>query len=139
MIRQILGLFANILASKDKYPFLNREKLMVVTQMKFSQKQKTFSGFFFAYLKCRLNLEYFFKKDDHHRFCISEIRTPKSWLDKYFKSPLSEHCWTSNMVNGTNKVEIFITSPLSYFLTTVKSIDLEKLSLSDTAILSTVC
>ena len=41
--------------------------------MQLSQKQKTFSEFLAAFLKSWLNFEYFEKKDDPHRFCISEI------------------------------------------------------------------
>ena len=38
-----------------------------------SQKQKTFSGFFIAFLKCALNLEHFQKKDEYSSLIISEI------------------------------------------------------------------
>ena len=38
-----------------------------------SQKQKIFSGFFFAFLKCAWNLEQFQKKDEYSRLIISEI------------------------------------------------------------------
>ena len=38
-----------------------------------SQKQKTFSGFFIALLKCVLDLEHFQKKDEYPRLIISEI------------------------------------------------------------------
>ena len=46
---------------------------MIPIQMQLSQKQKTFSQILAAFLKSRLNLEYFFKKDDPHRFIISEV------------------------------------------------------------------
>ena len=36
------------------------------------QKQKTLCHFFSAFLKYKLNFEYFEKKDDPHRFCISD-------------------------------------------------------------------
>ena len=36
------------------------------SQTQISQKRKTFSGFFIAFLKCTLNLEYFEKKDQSH-------------------------------------------------------------------------
>ena len=42
-------------------------------QMPLSQKQKTFSGFFIAFLKCARNLEHFQKKDDYPSLIISEI------------------------------------------------------------------
>ena len=37
------------------------------------QKQKTFSGFFIAFLKCAWNLEHFQKKDEYPSLIISEI------------------------------------------------------------------
>ena len=38
-----------------------------------SQKQKTFSGLFLAFLKCALNLEHFEKKDEYPSLVISRI------------------------------------------------------------------
>ena len=38
-----------------------------------SQKQKTFSDFFLAFLKCALNLEYFGKKDEYPSLVISKV------------------------------------------------------------------
>ena len=37
------------------------------------QKQKTFSGFFLAFLKCALNLEHFEKKDEYSSLVISKV------------------------------------------------------------------
>ena len=42
-------------------------------QAPLSQKQKNFSGFFIAFLKCALNLEHFQKKDEYPSLIISEI------------------------------------------------------------------
>ena len=42
-------------------------------QMSLSQKQKTLSGFFIAFLKCAWNLEHFQKKDEYSSLIISEI------------------------------------------------------------------
>ena len=42
-------------------------------QKPLSQKQKIFSGFFFAFLKCAWNLEHFLKKDEYLSLIISEI------------------------------------------------------------------
>ena len=41
-------------------------------QTQLSQKQKIFSGFFIAFLKCALNLEHFQKKDEYPSLIISE-------------------------------------------------------------------
>ena len=42
-------------------------------QTPLSQKQKTFSGFFIAFLKYASNLEHFQKKDEYPSLIISEI------------------------------------------------------------------
>ena len=38
-----------------------------------SQKQKTFSRWFLAFLKCALNLEHFEKKDEYSSLVISKV------------------------------------------------------------------
>ena len=49
--------------------------------MKISPKPKTFSGFFIASMKSRLNSEYFETKDQSHSLSITEIidREPGSY------------------------------------------------------------
>ena len=42
-------------------------------QTPLSQKQKTFSEFFIAFLKCAWNLEHFQKEDEFSSLIISEI------------------------------------------------------------------
>ena len=42
-------------------------------QTPLSQKKKTFSGFFIAFMKCAENLEHFQKKDEFSSLIISEI------------------------------------------------------------------
>ena len=42
-------------------------------QTPISQKQKNFSGFFIAFLKCAWNLEHFEKKYEYPSLIISEI------------------------------------------------------------------
>ena len=39
----------------------------------FSQKQKTFSGFFIAFLKCALDFKHFEKKDEYSSLVISKV------------------------------------------------------------------
>ena len=53
---KILGLLVNTLATDEKYPVLNRDNLTIPIQMQLSHKQKTFSQFFAAFSKARLNL-----------------------------------------------------------------------------------
>ena len=59
-------LFPNILCANGKYSLLARVNLMQPIQILLSRKQKTFSQFFFSFLKSSLNLEHFQKKDDPH-------------------------------------------------------------------------
>ena len=70
---EILRLFVNALTSDDKYSGSNMQNLPQQFQTPFSQKQKTFSGFFIAFLKCAGNLEHFQKKDEYPSLIISEI------------------------------------------------------------------
>ena len=67
MIHKILGLFVNTLAVNDKHYLLNRDNLTQPIQIQLSQKQKTFSEFFFAFLKSILNYKHLPKKVDPHR------------------------------------------------------------------------
>ena len=73
MTYKFLEQLVSSLAADEKYPVLNRDNLTIPIQMQLSQEQKTFSQFLAAFSKSRLNVEYFLKKDDPHRFCISEI------------------------------------------------------------------
>ena len=70
---EILGLFVNALTADDKYSGSNMQNLPQQFQTPLSQKQKTFSGFFIAFLKCAWNLEHFQKKDEYHSLIISDI------------------------------------------------------------------
>ena len=68
--------------------------------MKLSQKKKTFSQFFTAFLKCRLYFKYFEKKKmTLINFVFPKLRTAKTWSGKCLKSPVLEEPFTSNMVN----------------------------------------
>ena len=57
-ICKILRPFVNTFTAHDKYSFLNREYLPYSIHMQLSQKQKTFSKFFSAFLKSRFNFEH---------------------------------------------------------------------------------
>ena len=70
---QILRLFVNALTADDKYSGSNMQNLQKQFQTPAFQKQKTFSGFFIAFLKCAWNLEHFRKKDEYSSLIISEI------------------------------------------------------------------
>ena len=70
---EILRLFVNALTADDKYSGSNMKNLRQQFQMPLSHKQKTFSGFFIAFLKCAWNFEHFQKKDEYSSPIISEI------------------------------------------------------------------
>ena len=57
----------------DKYSRRNMLKFTQKLEAPLSQKEKTFSGFFLAFLKCELNLEHFAKKDEYPSLVISRI------------------------------------------------------------------
>ena len=70
---EILRLVVNVLTADDKDSGSNMQNLRQQFQMPLSQKQKTFSGFFIAFLKCAWNLDHFQKKDEYPSLIISEI------------------------------------------------------------------
>ena len=69
----ILRLFFNALTADDKYSGSNMQNFPQQFQTPLSKKQKFFSGFFIAFLKCAWNLEHFQKKDEYPSLIISEI------------------------------------------------------------------
>ena len=66
VIHKILSLFVNTLTVNDKHYVLNRDNFTQPIQMELSEKEKTFSQFFFAFLKSILNFKHLPKKDDPH-------------------------------------------------------------------------
>ena len=66
VMHKILGLFVNTLTVDDKHYMLNRDNLTQPIQIQLSLKQKTFSSFFFAFLKSILNLKHLPKKKERH-------------------------------------------------------------------------
>ena len=61
------------MTTDDKY---SRRKMLNFTQeieAPLSQKKKTFSGLFLAFLKSALKLEHFEKKDEYPRLVVSKI------------------------------------------------------------------
>ena len=62
----MVRLICNALTADDKHYLLNRDNLTQPIQMELSQKPKTFSEFFFAFLKSILDFKHFQRKDDPH-------------------------------------------------------------------------
>ena len=68
-----LGLFVNTLTAEYKYSPCNMQTFAKQVQTPLSLKQKTFSGFFIAFLKCTSYREHFHKKEESSSLSISEI------------------------------------------------------------------
>ena len=66
-------MFVNALTADDKYSGSHMQNLRPQFETPLSHKQKTFSGFFIAFLKCGWNLEHFENKDEYSSVIISEI------------------------------------------------------------------
>ena len=61
------------MTTDDKYSRRNMLNFRQQLEAILSQKQKTFSGLFLAFLKCALNLEHFEKKDKYPSLVISRF------------------------------------------------------------------
>ena len=68
-----LRLFLNTLTADNKYSRCHVHNFAQQVQTPLSQKQKTFCGFFIAFLKRASTLEHFEKKDEYPSRNISEI------------------------------------------------------------------
>ena len=74
---KILGLFVNTLTAEYTYSRRNMQTFKQQVQTPLSLKQKTFSGFFIAFLKSTWNGEHFQKKGESSSLSISEIFNSK--------------------------------------------------------------
>ena len=70
---EILRLFVNTLTADNKNSRCNVHNFARQVQTSLSRKQKTFCGFFIAFLKCAWNSKHFEKKDEYPSLIISEI------------------------------------------------------------------
>ena len=69
---KILGLFVNTLTAEYTYSRRNIQTFTQHIETPLSLKQKTFSGFFIAFLKSTWNGEHFQKKGESSSLSISE-------------------------------------------------------------------
>ena len=74
---KILRLFVNTLTDDDKYSLLYTDNLTQPIQILLSQKQKTFSEFFSAFSKSKLNFEHFQEKMTLIADVFSKLPSPK--------------------------------------------------------------
>ena len=128
---KILRLFVSILTDDEEYSLLYRHKSTQAIQILLSQKQKTFSEFFSAFLEFTLNFEHSGKKDDPHSRCISHITlSEKGYSINVCKIPFKMCLPQKTWQKGPKTVEIFKTRPLPYLFIPVNIIQLEKVYVS---------
>ena len=77
---KISGLFLKTLTDDDKYSLLYRDNLTQPIQIRFSEKQKTFSDFLTAFLKSTLNFEHFQKKLTLISDVFPKLPSPKQMI-----------------------------------------------------------
>ena len=77
VLRKILGLFVNTMTDNDKYSLFDRDNLTQPIQILLSQKQRTFSECFSAFLKSTLTFEHFKKKMTLIADIFPKLASPK--------------------------------------------------------------
>ena len=77
---KLFSRFPNTLTADDKYSLISRDNWMQTIQMHFSQKQKIFSEFFFAFFESALNFEHFQKKMTFIAYVFPKLPTTKDVL-----------------------------------------------------------
>ena len=140
VLSKFLRLFVQTLTDVEKYCLLYRDNLTQPNPILLSQKQKTFSELFAAFLKSTLNFAHFSKNDDPHSQCISQIIVSEKGdsinvCNIPFKRSLQQKTWQKD----PKFVEICITLPLPCYFVPVHIIQLEKVHVSDMQNLKTVC
>ena len=70
---EIFRLFVNTLTPDDKYSRCNMQIFWQQLQTLLSQEEKTFCGFFIAFLKCAWNWEHSEKKKEYPNLILTEI------------------------------------------------------------------
>ena len=80
VVCKMLRLFVHTLTDDDKYILLYRDNLTQPIQILLSQKQKSFSEFFSAFIKSKLNFEHFRKKMTFIADAFPRLPSPKKLI-----------------------------------------------------------
>ena len=136
---KILALLVSTSTADEKYPVLNRDNLTIPIQMELSQKEKTFSEISDSFLNSILNFKHFEQKMMLIAFIFPNLPTPKTWLDKYLKGPVSEEVSTSNMAHVPKHSWNLHHSIVIIFIDHCEVNCVGKISLIDMQILGTAC
>ena len=140
VLRKILGLFVNTLSEDDRYCLLYKDNLLQPIQILLSQKQKTFSQFFSAFLKSALNFEHFQKKIN----LIADVFPKLPSAKKVIRSMPLKSRFRGLFSNKHGKraqrlLKSATTLTLPYLLVPVKIIQFGKIYVSALENLTTVC
>ena len=140
VLREFLRLFVKTLTHNEKYFLPYRDNLTQPIQILLSQKQKSFSQFFSAFLKSKLNFAHFQKKYDPHSRSISQITvSEKGDQINVCKIPFKRSLPKKTWKKGPKPVGICTTLPLPYFIIPVNIIESEKVYVSTLRFLKIVC
>ena len=77
---KLFSRFLKTLTADDKYSLISLDNWMQTIQMHFSQKQKNFSEFFFAFFESALNFKHFQKKMTFIAYVFPKLPTTKDVL-----------------------------------------------------------
>ena len=99
--------------------------------MQLSQKQKVFLNFLLFFWSLAKTLNILKKRMNLIAFVFPKLRTPKKWLDKWLKPPVSEDPSTSKRVNVSKHCWNLNHSTFAIFIDHSKEIELEKVFLFD--------
>ena len=102
VICKISKLFPNTQSADGKYSLPNIDNLTQHIHMQLSKKPKTFSGFFFRYLKSSLNFAHFQNEMTVIAGVFRNYGLHKTWLYQFLKGLVSRDPSESNRVNGSN-------------------------------------
>ena len=139
VISETLGLFGNTMTADHMYFRHRWEKFPKQVQTQLSQKQKTFSGNFIAFLKSGENFRHFEKKDHLHSINISEFIEPRKCSYLNARKLLFWNTFPESTCSRiTNIAETYTAALLSKFLINLKENDLENMSLSHIKNVTTV-
>ena len=136
----ILRLFVKTLTADNNYSRCNMQNFEQQVQAPLSQKEKTFSQCFIAYLKCTWNSKHFETKDEHYSLIISQIivserggylNVQKVFLQNTFR--------LSSYLRFPNAADIRTATLLSCCSMNSGYIELEKICLSLIWLLKAVC
>ena len=136
---ELLGLFANRFTADRMYSRHIWKKLHHQVQLLLSQKRKTFSSIFIAFLESTQNFAHFDQNDQLHSLNISEVIDPDKCgyfniRNVLFNNTLCQYtCLRITNTSGT-----CTTTLLSHFSVNLGQSELEKISLSHITSLRTL-